>query len=144
MDSNGTPGTGEGGGSIVAVPVMVSVVVETYVVVVETDWVDVTCVETVDVATVLVTVTDWVEVAVEVTVTGTVVTLVTAVGPKRRTLPTAQPSVDDNIHTALIALNMPVIGCAKTCVQVKPFQYRMTGSVPEIAPTAHPSIPEIM
>jgi hypothetical protein len=101
-------------------------------------------VETVDVATVLVTVVDWVEVAVEVTVTGTVVTLVTAAGPKCRTLPTAQPSVDDTIHTALIAPTVPVIGCAKTRVQVKPFQYRMTGSPPEIAPTAHPSTAEIM
>ena len=118
MDSIGNPGIGPGGGVIVLVPVVVT----QDVAVVETDWVDVTCVETVAVVTVLVAVTDWVEVVVEVTVTGTVVTLVTAVGPKRRTLPTAQPSVDDAIHTALIAPTIPVIGCAKTRVQVMPFQ----------------------
>jgi hypothetical protein len=87
MDSNGNPGIGEGGGITVIVPVVVTKLVETYVVVVETDWVDVTCVETVDVATVLVTVNDWVEVAVEVTVTGIVVTLVTAPAANRRINP---------------------------------------------------------
>ena len=100
--------------------------------------------ETVDVVTVLVAVTDCVVVEVDVTVTGTVVTVVAEIGPKLRMLPTAQPSVDDTIQTALIGFSIPVIGCAKTRVQVKPFQYRMTGSVPEIAPTAHPSIAEIM
>lgn len=95
-----------------------------------------------DVATVLVAVTCCV--VVEVTVTGTVVTVVTAVGAKSRMLPTAQPSVDDTIHTAFSGLNVPVIGCAKTFVQVKPFQNRMTGSPPESAPTAHPSTEESM
>jgi hypothetical protein len=102
----------------------------------------VTWVATVEVATVLVAVTCCV--VVEVTVTGTVVTVVTAIGPKRRMLPTAQPSVDETIQTALSGANMPAIGCAKTRVQVNPFQNRMTGSPPAITPTTQPSVAESM
>jgi hypothetical protein len=129
---------------MVMVPVVVSKLVETDVVVVERVSVDVVSVVTVEVATVLVAVTSSVE--VDVTVTGTVVTVVTEIGPKPRMLPTAQPSVDDTIQTALIGFSMPVIGCAKTRVQVKPFQNRITGSPPggDCWPTAQPSTDESM
>jgi len=147
MDSNGNPGIGPGPGGIVTVPVtvVVSEAVETYVVVVpETVSVEVTCVETVVVATVLVDVTDCIVVEVDVTVTGTVEIVVVATGPKRSMLPTAQPSVDDTIQTALSGFSIPVIGCTKTRAQVRPFQYRITGSPAEIAPTAQPSLAESM
>jgi hypothetical protein len=104
------------------VPVVVSVAVETYVVVVpEMVWVEVTAVETVDVATVLVDVVYWV--VVEVAVTGTVVTVVTGPGPNRKInpfSPTAQPSVEATIQTS--SKSRGTAGTGYTRVQVEPSQ----------------------
>jgi len=63
-----------------------------------------------------------VKVDVDVAVTIAVVTVVGTNAVKPKMLPTTQPFVEDTIQTALSAFSTPVIGCAKTRVQVKPFQ----------------------
>jgi hypothetical protein len=101
-----------------------------------------------DVATVLISVVSCVEVEVrveiKVVVSVTVDSVVTTLGLNPRMLPTTQPFVDDTIQTAFSGSSMPVIGCANTRVHVKPFQNRITGSPPWIAPTAQPSTEESM
>jgi hypothetical protein len=98
-------------------------------------------VETVDVATVLVAVTNWV--VVEVAVTGTVVTVVTAPGPNRKinpSWPTAQPSVEATIQTSRKSFG--TTGTENTVAQVEPFQKRITDETPGVPPTAQPSVAE--